>query len=125
MRRAVHFLAFGLIFFTVRECGVNETYDRMKYGADSASERLGLPAAGRAWNEKIYPAVAGAATRSVSEGGAATLQRAERVTGSGSIGLRERARNAATSLKQALFDLLGGPAAAPSKASAAPPAPAP
>jgi|RhiMethySRZTD1v2_1073278.scaffolds.fasta_scaffold31034_6 hypothetical protein len=121
MRRAIHLLTFGLLFFAVRSCGLNETYDRMKYGADAASEKVGVPAAGRAWNQAIYPALSGAASRTVHQGGAATMESAERVTGRDRESLREKMRKTATSLKQAVFDFLGGPAAAPAPM----PAPAP
>ena len=112
MRRAVHLLTFGLLFVTVRSCGVNETYDRMKYGADSLTESVGVPAAGRALTQDIYPAITSAASQTVHKGSAATLQSAERVTGSDRESLRERIRKTAARLKQAVLDFIGGPPAA-------------
>jgi hypothetical protein len=115
MRRAAQFAVFGLILLAVRSCGVNETYDRLKYSADSVGEKVGVRTAGRAWNEKIYPSVVGAATRTVREGSAATLSGGERVTATNRDGFREKLRKAGASLKQAFFDLIGGSVTPPAE----------
>jgi len=112
MRQAIHILVFGLLFFSVRSCGVNQTYDQMKFGAESVSEKVGVPAAGRAWNEKIYPAVVGTASRTVHQGSAATFEGAERVVNGAdgdSGGMRGRLRKAVAAIKQGFRDLIGGP----------------
>ena len=124
MRQAIHLLVFGLLFFTVRSCGVNETYDRMKYGAESVGETIGVPAAGRAWNERIYPAVVGTASRSIQQGSVATFNKADRVVaGSESGGMRGSIHKGIESIKRGFRELIGGPAQAPAQPAASGAAP--
>jgi hypothetical protein len=102
---------------------VNETYDRMKYGADTVSEKIGVPAAGRAWNERIYPAVVGTATRTVQQGSVATFEGADRVVAGGGAaptGMRGRIHRAVEAMKQGVRELFKGPAAAPKAQSPSP-----
>lgn len=120
MRRALHLLVFGAIFLAVRSCGVNQTYDRLKYGADSVSDSVGVPAAGRALREQVVPAVANAASRSVQQSGAATLDGAERVVAE-DVGLRAQLRKAAQAIERGFFDLVGRPEPAPPSKDDTPP----
>jgi hypothetical protein len=113
MRRALHLVTFGVIFLSVRACGVNESYDRLKYGADRASETLGLPGAKQTLEEQVVPAVVGAASRSVDRTGTATLDGAEAISGEGASGLWGQIVKAADATGRAILRLLGRPVATP------------
>lgn len=120
MRQALHVLVFGAIFLSVRSCGVNETYDRLQYSVESAKQTVGLDAAGRAWSERVYPAVVGAASRGVTQGTSAAMDGTERALRGGQSGVRARIQRAVDALKQTVRDLFGGstsPAESPPDAS--------
>jgi hypothetical protein len=42
MRLAIQFLVVALLVLTVRACGVNETYDRLRHGTRVVMEKVGL-----------------------------------------------------------------------------------
>ena len=42
MRLAIQLLVVVLLVLTVRACGVNETYDRLRHGTRVAMEKVGL-----------------------------------------------------------------------------------
>lgn len=42
MRHAAQLLVVVVLVLTVRACGVNETYDRLRQGTRAAMEKVGL-----------------------------------------------------------------------------------
>jgi hypothetical protein len=42
MRQAIQLLVLVVLVLTVRACGVNDTYDRLKAGSRWAMEKVGL-----------------------------------------------------------------------------------